>query len=97
MVGMQEMILAPEPGPTGKLHLFPAWPKDWDVDFKLHAPGPTIVEGVFKGGKIESLKVTPESRTKDIVNWLDKVTPYEPPNPADTLVEQPKPPALPVK
>jgi hypothetical protein len=97
MVGMQEMLLAPEPGPTGKLHLFPAWPKDWDVDFKLHAPGQTIVEGVFKGGKIESLKVTPESRAKDIVNWLDKVTPYEPPNPADTSVEQPKPPALPVK
>ena len=95
MVGMQEMLLAPEPGPNGKLHLFPAWPKDWDVDFKLHAPGQTIVEGVFKGGKIESLKVTPESRAKDIVNWLDKVTPYEPPNPADTSVEQPKAPAFP--
>jgi len=94
MVGMQEMILAPEPGPTGKLHLFPAWPKDWDVDFKLHAPGPTIIEGVLKSGKIESLKVTPESRAKDIVNWLDKETPYEPPNPAETSVEQPKAPAI---
>jgi hypothetical protein len=31
------------------------------------------------------------------VNWLDKVTPYEPPNPADTSVEQPKAPALPAK
>jgi len=95
MVGMQEMLLAPEPGPTGKLHLFPAWPKDWDVDFKLHAPGQTIVEGVFKGGKIESLKVTPESRAKDIVNWLDKVTPYEPPKPDDAGFEPPKPVATP--
>jgi hypothetical protein len=94
MVGMQEMLLAPEPGATGKLHLFPSWPKDWDVDFKLNAPGQTIVEGVLKGGKLESLKVTPESRAKDIVNWLDKETPYEPPNPAETSVEQPKAPAI---
>ena len=66
-------------------------------DPEPHSPGQTIVEGVFKGGKIESIRVTPESRAKDIVNWLDKVTPYEPPNPADTSVEQPKPPALPAK
>lgn len=28
MTGVQEMLLAPEPGVTGKLHLFPAWPKE---------------------------------------------------------------------
>jgi hypothetical protein len=44
MTGLQEMLLAPEPGKNGKLHLFPAWPAEWDVDFKLHAPGPTVVE-----------------------------------------------------
>ena len=22
----------------GKLHMLPAWPKDWDYEFKLHAP-----------------------------------------------------------
>ena len=96
MVGMQEMILAPEPGPTGKLHVFPSWPKDWDVDFKLHAPGQTTVEGVLKGGKLESLKVTPESRTKDIVNWLEKETPYEPPAPGNNEFEPPKPSATPL-
>jgi hypothetical protein len=66
------MLLAPEPGVNGKLNLFPAWPAEWDVDFKLHAPGKTIVEGVLKGGKLVSLKVTPKSREKDIVNWLGK-------------------------
>ena len=71
MVGIQEMLLAPEPGAHGKLNLFPAWPAVWDVDFKLHAPGPTIVEGVLRGGKLKSLKVTPETRAKDIVNWLN--------------------------
>jgi hypothetical protein len=84
MTGVQEMLLAPEPGVTGKLHLFPAWPKEWDVDFKLHAPGKTIVEASLKGGKLVSLKVTPASREKDIVNWLGKHPewkPFTPPTP----------------
>jgi uncharacterized protein DUF5703 len=82
MVGIQEMLLAPEPGPHGKLYLFPAWPAEWDVDFKLHAPGQTIVEAVLRGGKLVSLKVTPESRAKDIVNWLGRTQAYRPPVPA---------------
>ncbi len=72
MTGLQEMLLAPEPGKQGKLHLFPSWPKDWDVDFKLHAPGPTVVECVYRKGKIEKLVVTPQSRTADVVNWLER-------------------------
>lgn len=50
-----------------KILLFPAWPKNWDVDFKLRAPKNTVIEGVFKDGRLEKLKVTPESREKDIV------------------------------
>jgi len=46
--------------------LFPAWPKDWDVDFKLHAPGNTVIECVYRAGKIETLKVTPARRAKDV-------------------------------
>jgi hypothetical protein len=81
MTGLQEMLLAPEPGPDGKLHLFAGWPAEWDVDFKLHAPGPTIVEAVLRGGKLEKLKVSPESRSKDIVNWLGKWPDYARPAP----------------
>jgi alpha-L-fucosidase 2 len=55
-----------------KLYVLPAWPKNWDVSFKLHAPYNTTVEGVFKAGKLEPLKVTPESRAKDVVNLLGK-------------------------
>ena len=51
-----------------KLYVLPAWPKSWNVSFKLHAPSNTTVEGVFKAGKLEQLKVTPESRRKDVVN-----------------------------
>jgi hypothetical protein len=76
--GIQEMLLAPEPGPHGKLHLFAGWPKEWDVDFKLHAPGQTLVEGVLRGGELTSLKVTPSARAKDIVNWLGKQPAYRP-------------------
>ena len=79
--GIQEMLLAPEPGKDGKLHLFPGWPAEWDVDFKLHAPGKTLVEGVLKDGKLVSLKVTPASRAKDVVNWLGKHPEWRQPAP----------------
>jgi len=64
MIGLQEMLLQT---PGDKILLLPAWPKDWDVDFKLHAPRQTTVEAVVKGGKLATLKVTPESRRKDVV------------------------------
>ncbi len=50
-----------------EIRLFPAWPKDWDVNFKLHAPFSTTIECVYKNGKIEKLIVTPSSREKDII------------------------------
>lgn len=58
------MLLQGESG--GKILLLPAWPKDWDVSFKLHAPNRTVVECVYRKGRIESLGVQPESRRKDI-------------------------------
>jgi hypothetical protein len=80
MVGLQEMLLQTE---GNKILLFPAWPKDWDVDFKLHAPYQTTVQAKFRKGKIEKLVVTPSSRTADIVD----LSGVEPP---------PLPPKLPV-
>jgi hypothetical protein len=53
-----------------KLFLLPAWRREWDVDFKLHAPKRTTVECAVKGGKIVKLKITPESRRKDVVTDL---------------------------
>jgi hypothetical protein len=67
MIGLQNMLLQTD---NEKIYLFPAWPKTWDVHFKLHAPYNTTVEGVVKNGKIEMLKVLPESRMKDVVNML---------------------------
>jgi len=50
-----------------KIFLFPAWVKEWDVHFKLHAPYRTIVEGKLVNGKLVELKVTPKERMKDVV------------------------------
>ncbi len=49
-----------------KITLLPAWPKNWDCDFKLQAMLNTTVEGTVHNGKVENLKVTPESRRADL-------------------------------
>jgi len=67
MVGLQEMLLAADPYGDGKIHLLSAWPREWDVSFKLHAPQQTTVEATVKNGKLTELKVTPESRRNDLV------------------------------
>jgi alpha-L-fucosidase 2 len=48
------------------IRLLPAWPKNWDVTFKLHAPRGTAVECIYRAGKIEKLQVTPASRRADV-------------------------------
>ena len=53
-----------------KLYVLPAWPKNWDVSFKLHAPYNTTVEGEVQSGKVRLLKVAPQSRAADVVNLL---------------------------
>ena len=34
----------------------PAWPPDWDADFRLHAPYQTVVEG--RQGEVGTVAVT---------------------------------------
>jgi hypothetical protein len=67
MIGLQEMLLQTN---GKKIYLFPAWPKNWDVHFKLHAPYDTTVEATVKNGEVESLIVLPKEREKDVVNML---------------------------
>lgn len=64
MIGLQEMLLQVV---DNNIYLFPAWPKEWDVHFKLHASQQTTVEARLKNGKLESLIVFPKEREKDIV------------------------------
>jgi hypothetical protein len=63
MTALQRMLLQAD---GGKILLFPAWPKEWDVEFKLHAPMNTVIECVYRKGRIRSLAVSPEARRKDV-------------------------------
>jgi hypothetical protein len=67
MIGLQEMLLQSD---GKKIFLFPAWPKNLDVHFKLHAPYNTTIEAELKQGKLIKLKVTPKKRAMDIINLL---------------------------
>ena len=62
--GLQLMLLQAD---GKKIFLMPAWPADWDVDFKLHAPYRTIIEGQVRHGHLTRLSVTPTTRRKDII------------------------------
>ncbi|UOR03551.1 DUF5703 domain-containing protein [Hymenobacter aerilatus] len=63
MIGLQEMLLQTD---NRKIYLLPAWPKTWDVHFKLHAPYQTTVECTVRNGQVQELKVLPESRRQDV-------------------------------
>jgi len=63
MIGLQEMLLQTD---GKKMFLLPAWPADWNGNFKLHAPYQTTVEATIKNGKIETLNVFPKERLGDV-------------------------------
>jgi alpha-L-fucosidase 2 len=63
-MALQSMLLQAD---GNKILVAPAWPKDWEVDFKLWAPNNTVVEGSIRGGKLERVKTTPDKRSSDLV------------------------------
>lgn len=63
MLTLQQMVMTCQ---GDQIYLLPAWPKDWDVAFKLYGPGQTVIQGVYRHGKLEQLTVTPESRRQDV-------------------------------
>ena len=67
MIGLQEMLMQTI---GDEILLFPAWPEEWDVDFKLHAPGNTTVAGELRNGELRELRVLPENRRKDVIVHL---------------------------
>ena len=52
-----------------KIFLCPAWPADWDVFFKLHAPYRTTLEGSVTDGKVD-FRITPTEREVDVTVCL---------------------------
>jgi hypothetical protein len=50
-----------------KIFLLPAWPMEWDVDFKLHLQGGVVLTGTVKDGKLVQWDCTPGTRKPDVV------------------------------
>ena len=71
--GLRYMLLntgaSVDGAPSNRITLFPAWPcRDWAVRFRLHAPGPTTVEGSYDGaGTLSGFRVVPAERRSDVV------------------------------
>ncbi len=65
MKTLQLMLLQSE---DREIRLLPAWPADWDADFRLRAPYNTVIEGRVRGGKLVKLAVTPRSRRADVIS-----------------------------
>jgi hypothetical protein len=63
-LALQSMLMQCE---GDQILLLPAWPREWDADFRLHAPRRTVVEGKVRDGKVIELRVTPEARRADVV------------------------------
>lgn len=49
--------IPPSPGKETVIHVFPAWPKAWDAQFKLLCRGGFLVSSSFQKGMIESVEV----------------------------------------
>jgi len=64
MMALQTMLLQAD---GDRLYLFPAWPKDWNVSFKLHAPDNTAVTGIYRDGNVVELSVDPEIRRSRLI------------------------------
>jgi hypothetical protein len=48
------------PGEPELIHLFPAWPENWNASFRLLARGGFVVSSNFDGGNVTQIKI--ESR-----------------------------------
>lgn len=50
MIGLQEMLLQEKP--DGTPIFFPAWPKEWNVSFKLHGSNGQVIEASIVNGLV---------------------------------------------
>jgi hypothetical protein len=51
----------PGPGKDPIIHLIPAWPDDWDADFKLLCRGNFLVTSSFRNGNVANLEIISQS------------------------------------
>ena len=64
LMTLQFMLLQPD---QENMRILPAWPKEWDVHFKLHGPCNTIVECKYERGEIKQLEITPQEHKNNVL------------------------------
>jgi len=69
ITGVLQLMVLQEWGE--QIHVLPAWPRDVDVTFRLRAARDTIVECEYRDGVVRELKVSPESRRKDVIFGIE--------------------------
>jgi len=74
-IALQRMLVQ-EGG--GKILLLPAWPADWDADFKLHLEGKTVISGQVASGKLAGWGIEPAARRSDVVVYQPQPVPLRP-------------------
>jgi hypothetical protein len=71
------LVASSPPGPAKDpiIHLFPAWPDDWDADFKLLCRGNFIITSSFRNGKVINLQILSQSGSEcKLVNpWPETI------------------------
>jgi hypothetical protein len=71
-----QRMLAQEAG--DKILLLPAWPADWDADFKLHLAKQTVVMGKVVDGELVDWSIEPAARRDDVVVFKPQPVPVRP-------------------
>jgi len=74
-IALQRMLVQ-EAG--DKILLLPAWPANWDADFKLHVAQQTTISGKIADGKLVQWTIEPETRRKDVVVYEPQPIPERP-------------------
>lgn len=63
MIALQRMLLQM---PDSEILLFPAWPAEWNVFFRMHAVDKTTITGEYRDGKMSTLRTNLPFRAKNI-------------------------------
>lgn len=63
MIALQRMLVQYD---NNEIHLFPAWPNAWDVNFKLYVPQQGVVICKVKNGTITQLEFVPKKENLKI-------------------------------
>jgi len=63
-IALQRMLVLEN---DNKIFLLPAWPAEWDVDFKQHLSGGAVISGKVQDGELISWDIEPASRENDVI------------------------------